>query len=301
MKVNRDTIYITLLLTIFSALVYAYCVFWGVESDWNTYISNIILGVCGSSIVTFLIGIFSYNESKKKTLEEFIYVQRDLFELCGNYKKNDFVIWFKEYIDEVRKLEDCWANIWFLMDPRKHRLFLKEYVDYYGDLIQLLQDDYRILHLGEIPETAKNSILERINKIIIRNRTVDKGILKCTINENVLTSNMELTIKNINEIYRHRKVWTKYLFDKSLLNSDNFTILDYKYERYLSDIVKIIEEENSLDIKYMMPIKDAEYLMSKKYLSGFSYGENNMTSGISCRFIVDHYFDMKKRFEKKSD
>ena len=67
MKVNRDTIYITLLLTIFSALVYAYCVFWGVESDWNTYISNIILGVCSSSIVTFLIGIFSYNESKKKT------------------------------------------------------------------------------------------------------------------------------------------------------------------------------------------------------------------------------------------
>ena len=200
-----------------------------------------------------------------------------------------------------RKLEDCWANIWFLMDPRKHRLFLKEYVDYYGDLIQLLQDDYRILHLGEIPETAKNSILERINKIIIRNRTVDKGILKCTINENVLTSNMELTIKNINEIYRHRKVWTKYLFDKSLLNSDNFTILDYKYERYLSDIVKIIDDENSLDIKYMMPIKDAEYLMSKKYLSGFSYGENNMTSGISCRFIVDHYFDMKKRFEKQSD
>ena len=200
-----------------------------------------------------------------------------------------------------RKLEDCWANIWFLMDPRKHRLFLKEYVDYYGDLIQLLQDDYRILHLGEIPETAKNSILERINKIIIRNRTVDKGILKCTINENVLTSNMELTIKNINEIYRHRKVWTKYLFDKSLLNSDNFTILDYKYERYLSDIVKIIDDENSLDIKYMMPIKDAEYLMSKKYLSGFSYGENNMTSGISCRFIVDHYFNMKKRFEKQSD
>ena len=56
-----------------------------------------------------------------------------------------------------------------------------------------------------------------------------------------------------------------------------------------------IDEENKTEIAYVMPIEDAEYLIKAGYLHGYTHGTNKMTAGVDCRFIVDHYFDMKKR------
>ena len=54
MKTQRNIIYITIICSVISALLYAFCVFdWNPSKcsggyNWNTYISNLILGVWGS-------------------------------------------------------------------------------------------------------------------------------------------------------------------------------------------------------------------------------------------------------------
>ena len=71
MKVYRNTIYITLLMSIISALIYAECI-WnvniGISGKWNQYISNMILGVWGSSIISLILGVVSYQECRKNVL-----------------------------------------------------------------------------------------------------------------------------------------------------------------------------------------------------------------------------------------
>ena len=41
--------------------------------------------------------------------------------------------------------------------------------------------------------------------------------------------------------------------------------------------------------------KQKRQLINTGYLHGYTHGTNKMTAGVDCRFIVDHYFDMKKR------
>ena len=143
MKIQRNIIYATVIGSIVSALIYAYCIFqWKPDIgdkgyDFHTYISNIILGVWGSSIISLILGIVSYSECRRKDIESFILSQRALFEHCSSFKEKNSVEWFKEYVKLYRNLSDSWANIKFVFDPLKRRLFLKEVVDYYGDFIQL--------------------------------------------------------------------------------------------------------------------------------------------------------------------
>ena len=85
---------------------------------------------------------------------------------------------------------------------------------------------------------------------------------------------------------------------KTLLNATNFKVLDKKYENYLNEIKKQMDEFNSTEVSFKMPKEDADYLVECKYLSGYVWGESNFTSKVSCNFIVDHYFDMKARYER---
>ena len=109
MKANRNTIYITLFMTIVSALIYTYCIFgWNAvcitSSKWNTYISNLCLGIWGSSIISLFIGFTSYKESRKKCMERFIHASRKLFNHSALIRENNSKKWFDEYVDLYQEL-----------------------------------------------------------------------------------------------------------------------------------------------------------------------------------------------------
>lgn len=303
MRIQRNTIYVTLMMSILSAIIYAYCIFgWTVEKSpvsyqWNTYVSNMILGIWGSSIISLVIGFVSYKECRKKCLERFIFARRALFNHCCKFKENNSSEWFDEYVNHFHLLNDSWSDIWFLIDPRRHRLFLKRCVDYYGDFIQLTQAKYFLL-TQSINDEAKQDLLNDINEIVINKRTVDRGIMHFHIEENRFTHDMEMVIKNIDDIYRNKGTFKKYVFDKSLLTESNFTILESKYENYIKGIKKEIDKENKTEVAFEMPLNDANYLLKTGYLSGYTSGDNKMTSKVNCSFILDHYFDMKKRVKK---
>ena len=261
----------------------------------HTYISNIILGVWGSSIISLVLGIVSYSECRRKDMEAFILSQRALFEHCSSFKEKNSIEWFDEYVNLYRDLSNNWANIRFLFDPLKRRVFLKEFVDYYGDFIQLTQEKYTLLKQNIRPET-KEKLLNDINAIVIEKQTFSQGITKITTEYNSLTHDMEIAIKNIDNIYRHKKSFHKYRFEKKLLSVDNFTVLDKENENFLKKICKRIDEVNSTEIDFRMPKKNADYLKKYGYLSNYILDEGGMTSKINCNFIIDHYFEMKKRY-----
>lgn len=278
MKIQRNIIYATVIGSIVSALIYAYCVFrWNPNIgdngyDLHTYISNIILGVWGSSIISLVLGIVSYSECRRKDMEAFILSQRALFEHCSSFKEKNSIEWFDEYVNLYRDLSNNWANIRFLFDPLKRRVFLKEFVDYYGDFIQLTQEKYTLLKQNIRPET-KEKLLNDINAIVIEKQTFSQGITKITTEYNSLTHDMEIAIKNIDNIYRHKKSFHKYRFEKKLLSVDNFTVLDKENENFLKKICKRIDEVNSTEIDFRMPKKNADYLKKYGYLSNYILDE----------------------------
>ena len=184
MKTQRNIIYITIICSVISALLYAFCVFdWNPSKcsggyNWNTYISNLILGVWGSSIISFIVGVVSYNECRRKDMEAFIFSQSDLFVHCMRFKKENSIEWFDEYAKLYRDLSNNWSNIWFLFDPVRQRLFLKEYIDYYGDFIELTQDKYNLLRQTDSVESQKK-ILDEINEINKRYHEIHRDIARC--------------------------------------------------------------------------------------------------------------------------
>lgn len=306
MKIQRNIIYLTVVTSLISLLVYAYCVFgWDLTkcesaTKWNTYISNIVLGIWGSSIISLIMSVVSYGECRRKELERFMRARRELFEHCRKYTEDNSVTWFEQYINMHHELSDSWSDIWFLFDPRKHRLYLKDCVDYYADFIQLVQDKYYLLS-QPINDKAKQELLNEIDEIVIRKRVINQGILRYCINENNFTNDMEMVIKNIYDIYCRKGTFKKFIFNKTLLNEHNFKILDDKFEKYVKNIIRKIDKANTTEIEFVMPITDAEYLVEVGYFHGFTHGNNGMTSKINCKFILDHYFDMKERAVIKVD
>lgn len=301
MKIQRNIIYTMIIGSIVSALIYAYCVFqWNPNTgdkgyDLHTYISNIILGVWGSSIISLILGMVSYSECRRKDMEAFIFFQRALFEHCSSFKEKNSEKWFEEYVKLYRDLSNNWTNIKFLFDPLRRRLFLKAFVDYYGDFIQLTQDKYNLLKQNVTLET-KEKLLNDIKGIVVEKQTYTQGIMNRTVEYNLLTHDLEMAIKNIDNIYRCKKSLHKYKFKKTLISSDNFTILDKENENYVRKICKKMDRTNSTEIDFRMPKKNADHLKKYGYLSNYILDDTEMTSKINCNFIVDHYFEMKKRY-----
>ena len=60
---------------------------WMKEAKDNVH--PLILGVWGSSIISFIVGVVSYNECRRKDMEAFIFSQSDLFVHCMRFKKEN--------------------------------------------------------------------------------------------------------------------------------------------------------------------------------------------------------------------
>ena len=139
-------------------------------------------------------------------------------------------------------------------------------------------------------------MLNDIREVAIEKQTYTQGITKMTAEYNLLTHDLEIALKNIDNIYRRKKSFHIYKFEKTLMSVDNFTVLDKENENFLKKICKKIDEVNSTEIDFKMPKKNADYLIKYGYLSNYILDNTEMTSKINCNFIVDHYFEMKKRY-----
>ena len=65
-------------------------------------------------------------------------------------------------------------------------------------------------------------------------------------------------------------------------------------EAFVKKICEKIEETNSCEIKIRVPEKIAIDLQEAGYVSGFSTDKDGVC-GLSCNFIIDHYFALKER------
>lgn len=306
MKIQRNTIYITLIASVFSVLLYAVCVFgWNPPQSsacysWHTFISNLVIGIWGGAIVSLVIAFVSYGENRRKDMEAFMAADRALFEHCGRFTNQNSVEWFEQYCALYATLSDCWSNIKFLFDPRKHRQFLKEYIDFYWEFIILTQDDYNLLKYT--PElSSSESTKNKINNIIIEEIVTQRGICKNILHNNRLTHDKEMAKKNIDDIYRNKNIFKKFVFNQTLVTRRNFSLLEPRYEEYIKKFRIEMDKTNSTELNFVMPVDDAEYLQKAGYISGWSEEEKKQTKKVSCKFIVDNYFYLKSKLQKDKD
>lgn len=302
MRAQRRIVYITGLVTVISVALYFICIFlWNpVENTacwkWNTFSSNIALALFGSALLSLIVAYLSYCDYKTKALERFKKTYRDLFNLSGQYGKRDsYEEWFKAYCNLCEELGDIWADIWFLLDPNKHRLYLKSIIDYYMDLITMTQGKFRILSdYMDAPNNVRDSVIQEIDKYVIYDEELDRGALKIHVRHNRLTEGKEFVFKNIDEIYRNRKLLQKYSFQDTLVKKTVFTVLTPEQEGFVKKICEKIKETNSCEIKIRIPENIAIDLQKAGYVSGFSTDKDGVC-GLSCNFIIDHYFALKER------
>lgn len=304
MKIQKNIIYITLFCSVVSVLIYAICVFYRFGNyKVGEFVSSLILGVWGSSIISLILGIVSYGENRRRDLEGFIFAINGLLQHCGEYKKENLVEWYETYVKLYQQVSNNWANIGFLFDPRHHRLYLKECIDFYGDFIDITEEKIRIIKtMEEANDKAKEFKAKFINEIdaIIRCQIkIDHGIIKVTQIVNRLTYDEATMIRNINNIYKNKEILSKYVFEYTILSHDNFTLLTSEEEKYIRKFQKIMNKEAKTNIKFCMPLKEARKLQHKNYISGYSGDKDGNVKEVHCNFLVSSYFEKKKRINTK--
>lgn len=262
----------------------------------KTYISNIILGLLGSSVISGEIAFISYLQNRRDTFEKYIFKYHELTSHCSKYMDiNDYakkVEWFNDFVCYVRDLETIWSDIGFIFDPKKKRLFLKDVADYYNDFIWLTENYFRLLN-ENISEEAKRNLLEKIDNIVIEKKKDTRGVITFTIRNNRLTADMASVNKAINEIYKNKKI-KAFMFDKSLVSRDVFVILDNDIEKYVKKMIELMKETGKTEIELDIPVEVCKKLQETNYISSYSIGKTNSRS-VNCQFILFHYFDLKKK------
>ena len=306
MRTQRRIIYFTVAISFISIVVYYICVFvWapatGLSCRWNTFLSNTMLALFGSALLSAIVSYLSYCDCRQKSLEQYIKAHRAIFRLSGQYGKTDYAEWFENYCRLCEELSDAWAEIWFLIDPKRHRVYLKNISDFYEDLIVMTQESFRILKQGvELRDVVRKQVISDIDKIIFCEEEINHGKLIIKNRNNRLTSNKELVFKNIDEIYRNRKLTREYSFTDTLVTNDVFVVLTAEQEKYVDKICHEIDRTNSCRINMRIPENIAQALLNAGYISGIHSDETGIC-GLDCNFILDHYFWLKGRIASKRE
>ncbi len=302
MKTQKRTVYVMIILSILCAGLYAICVFlWKTDetstcSSIKTYISNIILGLLGSSVISGIVAFIMYLQNRKDTLEKYIFKYHELTTHCDKYmdikdyrERKD---WFDDFVKYVRDLETIWSDIGFLFDIHKYRNLLKSFADYYNDFIYLTENDYRLL--GEnISEAQKQKISEEIDRIVIDKKRIKKRASTHIVRYNRFIDDMASVNNAINNIYNNEK--PKYIrFNKSLVTKDNFVILDDDLEKYAKKMIELMKETGETNIELDIPEKVCKKLIDADYISSYTNGKSDLRK-VNCQFILYHYFELKKR------
>ena len=301
MNMQKRTFYAMVISTVLCILIYAICVFfWEPVEKSNaflikTFISNIILGLLGSSVISGVIAVIAYLQNRRDTLEKYVLKYHELTMHCSKYMDiKDYskkVEWFYSYEYYVKDLETIWSDIGFIFDSKKNRLFLKAVADYYNDFIWLTEENFRLLS-ENIPETEKKKLSEKIDGIVIEEQKEKKGIITCTIRNNRFTADIAGVNKAINDIYNNKS--KKVIFDKSLVSRENFVILNSELEKYVEKMIELMKESGKTDIELDIPVEVCEKMKDANYISSYSSSKTNLIN-VNCQFILFHYFELKKK------
>lgn len=304
MRLQKRTIQITFVITLVSCFLYAILIFaWNPQVDSlqdhaKIYLSNIIVGIIGSAIATFAVSLISYFRDERTTLEKFVKKQRKLFSCSARYPRHgtadEKVHWLEEYCDCETELFDTWAEIDFLIDPKKHKNYLKDICDYYNSLILLTGDE---LSIYEATGDLDQELISKLDAIIVRRDTQKRGITTCNNCYIRLTEDLRYEMNKIYSLYssRFKVLFSKFSFEHSLVTKETFHILSAEGEEVLHVLKKEIERTGFAKVEINANEEAVNELYQKQYLSSVTKRANGEYE-INCRFIVDHYDDLKVLF-----
>lgn len=302
MCMQKRTVYVMIISSILCLFVYTLCIFlWRPDEESvyfliRTYVSNIILGLLGSSVVSGIVAFISYLQNRKDTLEKYIFKYHELTAHCTKYMDiNNYrerTDWFDSFVSYVKDLETIWSDIGFIFDIHKYRIFLKSVADYYNDFIYLTENKYRLLN-ENISEIEKNNISEEIDKIVIDEKKFKEGAITYTIRNNRFTDDMASVNNTIYKIYQNKEIGN-IIFNKSLVTTENFTILDDNLEKYVEKMIALMKETGGTDIELNIPESVCEKLSNADYISSYTMGKSDIRK-VNCQFILYHYFYLKKK------
>ncbi len=302
MNMQKRTVYVMVISSILCTFVYIFCVFlWKADETTTCYlykdfVSNIILGLLGSSVVSGVVAFIAYLQNRKDTLEKYILKYHELTAHCAKYMDiKDYksrTDWFDSFVNYVRDLETIWSDIGFIFDIHRYRIFLKSVADYYNDFIYLTENKYRLLN-ENIYESEKQNISEEIDRIVICEKIIKKGVNKYIIRSNRFTDDMTSVNNAINNIYKNKKM-KNLRFEKSLVSKDNFIVLDDKLEKYAKKMIELMEETGNTDIELNIPQKVCEKMRNADYISSYTMGKSDLRK-VNCQFILYHYFELKNK------
>ena len=302
MNMQKRTVYIMIISSILCLFVYTLCVFlWRTDNESvcfliKTYISNIILGLLGSSAVSGIVAFIAYLQNRKDTLEKYIFKYHELMAHCTKYMDikdyRERTDWFDSFVNYVRDLETIWSDIGFIFDIHKYRIYLKSVADYYNDFIYLTENKYRLLN-ENISENEKINISEEIDRIVIDEKKFKEGVITYTIRNNRFTDDMSSVNNTINKIYQNKK--TKNIkFNRTLVTKQNFIVLDANLEKYAEKMIELMKEKGRTDIELNIPEEVCEKMRNADYISSYTKGKTDKRN-VNCQFILYYYFYLKKK------
>lgn len=301
MKMQKRTFKAMLISSLLCMFIYAICVFlWQPNETTNafllkTFISNIILGLLGSSVISGMIAVIAYLQNRNHTLQNYSSKYHELITHCSKYMEineyNKKVEWFDNFVCYVCDLETILSDIEFIFDRKKKKLFLKNVVQFYCDFIWLTENNFRLL-TENISDSVKQSICKKIDNIVIDEKIIQKGITTCTYRNNRFTANIESVNKTINDIYNNKKVEVL-KFDSSLVSRNVFVILDDHIEKYVTKMIELMNESGKTEIQLEIPEEVCQKLQDVNYISSYSISNKDLKN-VDCQFILAHYFDLKK-------
>lgn len=302
MNMQKRTVYAMGISSLICIALYAVCVFlWKTDETsscylMKTFISNIMLGLLGSSVISGIVAFIAYLQNRRDTLEKYIFKYHELTAHCSKYmdvkEYRDKVEWFDNFVRYVRDLETIWADIGFIFDTKKNRIFLKDVVDYYNDFIWLTENHYRLLN-ENIADAAKKSLSEEIDKIVIEEKKTRRGVMQITTRNNRFTTGMASVNKAINDIYKY-KTKQKFTFNKSLVSRSVFIVLEDDLEFYAEKMIKLMDESGKTGIELDIPEEVCEKLQKSHYINSYTVGNTSLRN-VDCQFILFHYFDLKSK------
>lgn len=313
MKIQKTIIYIISFIATISFIVYIETSLIGNISHgnnisaWNTCVSNIAVGIFGSSIVSVIIAVITYFQEKGQLLDSFLYAYKKLLKHCSEFPKGNAYLekikWFQVYNDLCIEL-DCMADkMSFLLDFRKNAKFFKNVSEYYVDFSLLTQSAFFFLEeKQEKTEDEKKRLCQYIDSVVVEIETIKRGIMTVNTEYNRLTHNKELVLKGIGELNdKHfMYMFKKMMFNQTLVTPAVFIVLDENTEKYVQKIIKEMRRTNSGNIEIELPDEICETLLKKGYLFRYSSGKDNMKK-LDCQFILNHYFRLKQKNKTKME